>query len=302
MQKPKILLLGVNGQVGYELCRKIETIGELIALERSQADFSHPLKVVEILNQYQPHIIINAVAYTAVDKAEEEAELAYQVNKETPQEIARYAKKHNCLLIHYSTDFVFDGLSNSAYVENSQTAPLSIYGKSKLAGDEAILDSGCASVILRTSWVYGLRGKNFLLTIRNLATTKEQLAIVDDQIGSPTWCGFIAQATKDILLKILHQMDKDFDLSQIPENYLGLFNLSASNSTSWYQFARELISLDPNKANHICKQILPIPSSDYPTPAHRPEYSVLDNAKIANIYAIKVPTWEQQLKKCQQND
>jgi len=300
--KSKILLFGKNGQVAYELIKKLESIAELIICDRAEADFSDPQSVKTALNLHQPQIIINAVAYTAVDKAEEESKLAFIINSETPKAIADYAKANGSLFIHYSTDFVFDGNSDDPYSEISKTSPISVYGKSKLAGDEAVLESGCAAIIFRTSWVYGLRGKNFLLTMRRLAETREELKIVYDQIGSPTWCGFIAQSTKEVLLNVLKQMHDIFDLNKIPEKYLGLFNLSASNSTSWYQFALAIVESDPNKKNHLCKKMIPIPSTEYPTPAQRPQFSVLDNTKLMQTFKLTIPTWEEQLRTCLYND
>jgi dTDP-4-dehydrorhamnose reductase len=292
--KPSIVIFGKNGQVGYELNQCLATLGNLIALDSKQADFSSPDSVVEVLETHKPDIIINAAAHTAVDKAETESELAYLINSETPGKIAAYAKANNSLLIHYSTDFVFDGKQDTPYLETDETNPLGVYGASKLQGEINIRQSGCQHLIFRTSWVYGLRGNNFLLTMLRLAHEREQMKVVSDQLGSPVWCGFIAKTTADIVEKII----TTYPLSEIPESIQGLYNLTANNYTSWFGFAEKILQLDPNKDKQKCHSLLAIPASEYPTPAQRPHWSVLNNDKLINTFSVSLPDWESQLMDC----
>lgn len=241
--KPLIVLFGKNGQVGYELNQQLKSKYKVIALGSQEADFSKPEVVVKVLQQLNPDIIINAAAHTAVDKAETEIELAYLINSETPKAIAVYAKENKSILIHYSTDFVFNGQHNQAYVETDETNPLSVYGASKLKGEEGIRLSGCQYLIFRTSWVYGLRGQNFLLTMLRLAHDREQMKIVDDQMGSPVWCGHIACSTVKIVDSILNS-NPSSDKPVLPKSIQGIYNLTAKGYTSWYGFAKKILQLD----------------------------------------------------------
>lgn len=295
MKKPLILVFGKNGQVGYELSMCLQFIGQVLSLDSYQADFRQPLKIRQILQQYKPDIVINAVAYTAVDKAESEAKLAICINAQTPAEIARYCQENSALMVHYSTDFVFDGTLDRAYNENDKTNPLGVYGCSKLAGDEAILDSNANALIFRTSWVYGMRGKNFLLTMLRLAHQREELKVVDDQQGSPVWCRHIAQTSGFVLQQLLAEYK---NLKSIDPEKLGLFNLTAANYTSWAGFANKLLSFDKQKSEQKCSTTTPITTEQYPTPAARPKWSVLDNSRLATTYKLDIPSWEEQLQLC----
>ena len=292
--KPSILILGKNGQVGYELNLRLAHLGNLIVLGSQDADFTSPDSVVKVLEKHQPDIIINAAAHTAVDKAETESELAYLVNAQTPGKIADFAKTTNSLFVHYSTDFVFDGMHDKAYLETDKTNPLGVYGASKLAGEKLIQQSACKHLIFRTSWVYGKRGNNFLLTMLRLAHNLEQMKVVNDQIGSPVWCGYIAQTTATVL----EQLINTYHLSEIPESIFGIYNLTARNYTSWHGFAKKILELDPDRSMQTCKSVLAIPSIEYPTPAQRPKWSVLDNLKLQQTFSIDVPNWEKQLIEC----
>jgi len=293
--QPMIVLFGKKGQVGYELSLYLQTIGHVIAFDTEDADFTRPESVTQILRRYSPRIIVNAAAYTAVDKAESDEQNAFLVNAETPRILAEYAAAEQAVLIHYSTDFVFDGKLDRPYRESDAASPLGVYGKTKLQGDQAILASGAAAIIFRTSWVYGMRGKNFLLTMLRLAHEREQMKVVDDQLGSPVWCRHIAMTTQMVLQKLIQQFP---DLQNIDAQYLGLFNLTAADHTSWYHFARRILELDPEQSSQVCHDFQPISSSAYPTPAARPQWSVLDNQKIADIYGLSMPGWEEQLKQC----
>jgi len=293
MGKPEIVILGKNGQVGHELVNALSDIATIHSFDIDVVDFTKEKTITATLKQIKPDIIINAVAYTAVDKAEHDKELAHQVNARGPEVIAEFARKYNTLFIHYSTDFVFDGNNDKPYLETDTPNPVSVYGSTKLAGEELVLNSDCKSIVLRTSWVYGLRGANFVLTMLRLAHELEQLKVVDDQLGSPVWCGHIAKTTAKIIENLLKDSP---DLSEIDQNKLGLFHITASTYTSWYDFAKAILEHDPDKAKQTCHTLLPIPSSEYPTPAERPKWSVLDNSKLQKTFGLEIPSWEDQFK------
>lgn len=283
----KILLTGKTGQVGGELNNILKDMGELVSIGREQLDLSKIDSIEPAVLDIQPDIIINAAAYTAVDKAEEEPELAMTVNGVAPGVLAEAAKKVGASLIHYSTDYVFDGRSDTPYREEDTTCPLSIYGKSKLVGEKTIAEAGIPYLIFRTSWVYSLQGKSFLRTIKKLAAEKDTLRIVDDQIGTPTWAGSIALATR----KILEQCARN----KSEPSLSGIFHLTCQGQSSWYGFAKEILDLSGASQN---TQLLPIPTSDYPTPAVRPPYSLLSNGKFKKVFAFEMPHWHDALKDC----
>ena len=283
----KILLTGKTGQVGGELNNILKDIGELVSVGREHLDLSKITSIEPAILDIQPDIIINAAGYTAVDKAEEESELAMTVNGIAPGGLAKAAKKIEASLIHYSTDYVFDGRSDTPYREEDITCPLSIYGKSKLAGEKNIAEAGIPYLILRTSWVYSLQGKSFLRTIKKLAEEKDTLRIVDDQIGAPTWAGSIALATRKILKQYLRD-GSDPSLS-------GIFHLTCQGKSSWYDFAKEILNISSTSQN---TQLLPIPTSEYPTAATRPLYSLLSNDKLEKVFGLKMPHWNDALKDC----
>jgi dTDP-4-dehydrorhamnose reductase len=283
-----ILLIGKQGQIAWELQVTLATLGNVTVLGSQELDLNNPDQIVDRVRSIQPQIIVNAAAYTAVDKAESEPELCMSINANAPGVLAELARQSQALLVHYSTDYVFDGQKTSPYVETDPTNPLGVYGASKLAGERAIIQVDCPHLILRTTWVYGNRGKNFLLTILRLAAEKSELKIVADQIGAPTWSRSIAEATSQIVAQC-HQ-----DRSSIK----GLYNLSAAGSTSWHGFASEIVSqyraLYPER--HLAIQnIVPIPASEYPTPAQRPANSRLDNSKILQDFGVILPDWNSSL-------
>ena len=283
----KILLTGKTGQIGRELNSILKDIGELVSVGREHLDLSKITSIEPAILDIQPDIIINAAAHTAVDKAEEESELAMTVNGIAPGVLAKAAKKIEASLIHYSTDYVFDGRSDTPYREENITCPLSIYGKSKLAGEKNIAEAGIPYLILRTSWVYSLQGKSFLRTIKKLAEEKDTLRIVDNQIGAPTWAGSIALATRKILKQYLRD-GSDPSLS-------GIFHLTCQGKSSWYDFAKEILNISSTSQN---TQLLPISTSCYPTPATRPLYSLLSNDKLEKVFGFKMPHWHDSLKDC----
>lgn len=282
---PRIMLIGAAGQVGWELRRTLAPLGRVQALAKEQLDLSKPGQICEQVREIKPSLIVNAAAYTAVDKAEEEPELALAINGTAPGILAEEAKKVNAVLVHYSTDYVFDGKKDAPYAEQDEPNPLNVYGETKLAGDRAIEAAGVPHLILRTGWVYGLRRKNFLFTVLRLAREREELRIVDDQAGSPTWCRMIAEVTAQILAQ---------GYSRIVEKQ-GMYNLTAVGQTSWYGFAKRILELVSEK-DLQCKKVVPIQTSEYPTPARRPAYSLLSNKKLKKEFGITMPDWDQALQ------
>ncbi len=233
----KILLTGKTGQVGYELERSLQGLGEIIALDRSQMDLANLDQVRDVIRAIKPDLIINPAAYTAVDKAESEPELAMRINGEAPGVMAEEAKKLGAAMIHYSTDYVFDGSKTTPYVETDPTCPINVYGATKLAGEQAIQAAGIPHLILRTSWVYGMRGKNFLLTMLRLAQERDELRIVADQHGAPTWCRTIADTTAHIVAQAKgaqHAQDWWQERS-------GIYHLTAQGQTTWYGFTQAIL-------------------------------------------------------------
>jgi dTDP-4-dehydrorhamnose reductase len=309
----KVLLLGKSGQVGWELERCLATVCEVVALDHQGMDLANPDSIRKTVREIRPSLIINAAAYTAVDKAEAEAELAMAINGIAPGILAEEAKRLGAALIHYSTDYVFDGTKRSPYTEDDEPHPLNVYGKTKLAGERAIQAVGAPYLILRTSWVYGARGKNFLLTILRLAQEKQELRIVDDQTGAPTWSRFIAQATAQIVGHALYASHgkatphwTEFGRSRRPASrdistslyVTGVYHLSCGGETSWYGFAQAALEKlrYTSAVNRPMPQLSPIPSAGYATAAVRPAYSVLSNAKLMDAYAFTLPHWQHGLE------
>jgi dTDP-4-dehydrorhamnose reductase len=270
----KILLTGRNGQVGWELARLLPALGEMRSTARDELDLADADAVRRLVREARPQVIVNAAAYTAVDKAEAEPELAMRVNGTAPGVMAEEAKRLGALLVHYSTDYVFDGTKSSPYVEEDAPAPLNIYGSTKLAGERAIRQSGCRHLTLRTSWVYGPRGKNFYLTIAAKAAKGERLRVVDDQRGVPTTSRFLAEMTLALLAK----------------EASGVLHLVPGGETTWYGFAREIVKLTKSSS-----EVQPIKSGEFPAAARRPANSVLDNRKAAALLDAALPHWLQGL-------
>jgi dTDP-4-dehydrorhamnose reductase len=290
----RILLIGKNGQIGWELQRELAGLGEITATGKEELDLCQADQIRQTVREIRPDLIINAAAYTAVDKAEDEPDLAMTLNGTAPGILAEEAKKVGSALIHYSTDYVFDGnKTTGAYREEDAPNPLSVYGRTKLVGEQAIVRQEIPYLILRTSGVYGSRGKNFLLTILRLAKERKELRIVNDQISSPTWCRAIAQATRRIVDSLSDPAEKP--IAENMNKVSGIYQLSCGGETSWYGFARAI--LGHSKEAELAK-IIPIPTSEYPTPARRPAQSVLSNAKIERVLGIKMPLWDEALKQC----
>ena len=282
---PRIMLTGKNGQVGWELQRTLAPLGEVVALDRRQLDLSDSKQIRELVREIKPNLIVNAAAYTAVDKAESEPETAMAINGVAPGILAEEAKRIGSAIIHYSTDYVFDGNKTSLYTEDDTPNPLNEYGRTKLAGEQAVKAAGSPYIILRTGWVYGTHGKNFLLTILRLAHEREELSIVDDQTGAPSWSRMLAEATAQIL-------SDDYNALAAKR---GIYHMTASGSTTWYGFSKAILALDPNSNEQVCKYVRPISSAEYPIPARRPAYSVLSNAKLQSAFGLVLLGWEQGL-------
>jgi dTDP-4-dehydrorhamnose reductase len=280
MKTPKILVFGRVGQVGWELRHKLACLGQVTSVDFPEIDFSKPDSIRAAVRAAEPTVIINAAAYTAVDKAEAAPEPAMAINATGPGVIAEEAKRAGALMVHYSTDYVYDGSKQGPWVETDKPNPLNVYGKSKLAGDEAIAAVGGDYLILRTSWVYGARGANFLLTMLRLSKEKPELRIVDDQIGSPTTSECIAQATADILAQVI-----------TPGCGLGgrsgVYHFTCAGATTWFGFAKAFLTKQA-----VCPKLTPIPASEYPVPAVRPVNSVLSCDRIAETFGIRMPSWE----------
>ncbi len=293
MSQPRILLTGPNGQVGWELRRTLSGLGEVVALDSSEMNLADADAVRRKVREIAPGIIVNPAAYTAVDRAENEPELAHAVNAEAPGVLAEEAGRLGALLVHYSTDYVFDGSGDTPWREDDACNPLNVYGASKLAGERAIQASGCRHFIFRTSWVYGARGSNFLLTMRRLMRDKAELRIVDDQVGAPTWCRDLAEATAEILGQVLSPA---CGLGRATP--WGLYHMSNAGETSWYGFAEAIQSLDPAGRGHAITRLLPIPSHEYPTPARRPHNSRLDNGKLEQAFGLRLQDWRAALALC----
>jgi dTDP-4-dehydrorhamnose reductase len=288
-----ILLIGSTGQLGWELKRSLSPFENLVALDRKSMDLCQPDKIREVIRHVSPNLIVNAAAYTAVDKAEEEIELAKAVNSTAPGIIAEEAEKLQVPLIHYSTDYVFSGDNGGTpYMEDDETDPQNVYGQTKLAGEQAIQRIGVPHLIFRTSWVYGARGKNFLLTIQRLARERDTLKIINDQTGAPTWCGSLADATGMILKN--SQIKTESYLSYI-EKISGIYHMTCAGKTTWLGFANAILK---RTHGHRQPKILPIPTSEYPTPASRPKNSLLSNVKLQSRLNIKLPDWEEALNQC----
>ncbi|OUL93396.1 dTDP-4-dehydrorhamnose reductase [Paraburkholderia hospita] len=286
-----ILLTGANGQVGFELMRSLQGLGTLVALDRSRLDLADLDQVRAVTRQIKPTLIVNAAAYTAVDRAESEPELAMLVNGKAPGVLAEEAKRLGAAIIHYSTDYVFDGAKSGPYVEDDMVNPQNAYGRSKLAGERAVAEAGGAHLVLRTSWVYGRRGSNFLLTMLRLAAERPELRIVADQYGAPTWCASIASLTAHVVAQARAVAARD--AADWWSEKSGIYHLTASGSTSWFGFAEAIFELAGQERT---PKVVPIATSDYPLPAKRPANSRLLNDKLACAFGLNAPDWRDALR------
>jgi len=277
-----ILLLGANGQVGWELQRSLAPLGNLHAADRSQADLEHPDRLMVLVDQVQPDVIVNAAAHTAVDRAESEPELAHAINAEAPGLLARLAAERGAWLVHYSTDYVFDGSGTRPWTEDDPTGPISVYGRTKLAGEDAIRASGARHLIFRISWVYASRGGNFARTMLRLGAERETLRVIDDQIGAPTGADLIADVTAHALRQAMAQ------------GITGTFHLAPAGHTSWHGYAQFVFEaarrLKPEMPLKV-QTVEAIPTTAYPTPAQRPLNSRLDTTRLQATFGLQLPHW-----------
>jgi dTDP-4-dehydrorhamnose reductase len=303
--KRTILLTGRTGQVGSELLRLLPQIGEVVAPDRNELDLLNRDSIVRAVREIRPELIVNAAAFTAVDAAETQKTAAHAINADAPGVLAQEAKKIGAAVVHYSTDYVFDGSKRAPYEEVDIAVPMNVYGRTKLAGEQAVLGTGVPYLIFRTAWVYSTRGRNFLRTILRMATEKEELRVVCDQFGTPTWSRDIAEAT----VKILAQLTSQGSLAANSFSRVsGIYHLTAAGETTWFDFAHAILEeaahLSPaiewfDKATRgqslITKKIIPITASEYPTRASRPLYSVLSNSRLRQTFGIELPNWRTQV-------
>lgn len=288
--KSKILLIGKSGQAGWELQTSLSLLGEVIAVDYPEIDLAAMDSVRNCIRQVKPRIIVNAAAYTNVDRAESEPQLAFAVNGTAPGVMAEEAKALGAVLVHYSTDYVFDGLKSGVYTEKDIPNPINTYGKSKLSGEQAIQNIGGAYLILRTSWLYSLRRDNFVTRVLKWAHEKPTLTIVDDQAGSPTWARVLAQATA----MALHTGKND--LAGFITERRGVYHLACTGNPTRFNFARKILEFDPHRQDQVVTQLLPAKSSSFPTPAERPINSALDSSLFQTVFGLRVPDWEEMLK------
>jgi dTDP-4-dehydrorhamnose reductase len=285
MNQPKILVIGKIGQVGWELRRTLGALGELTSVDYPEIDLTDGGSIRKWVRQSSPAVVVNAAAYTAVDKAESEQERNQQINGVAPGILAEEAKAVGALLVHYSTDYVFDGCKRTPYVEEDSPNPLGAYGRAKLAGDEAVRRVGIDHLIFRLCWVYGARGSNFMLTMMRLAREREMLRVVADQSGCPTWSRQIAETTALALKQVLASTDRSA--------FTGTYHLAASGRTTWHGFAEAIIGSMPEKK---CRRVEAITTSEYPLPAKRPAFSVLSCEKLRRSFGLQLPDWQASLR------
>jgi dTDP-4-dehydrorhamnose reductase len=286
----KLLLLGNTGQLGWELERALQPLGAVIALDTPEINMVDAASIRQIVREYLPEVIINATAYTAVDKAESEPELADAINGSGPGVLAEEARRLNAILVHYSTDYVFDGTKGAPYVESDLPHPLNVYGMSKLAGERAIQSVDGNYIIFRTAWVYSLRRDSFVSKVLGWARKNETLRVVDDQVSNPTWARMLAEITA----LLLGRAGEHF-LPWLAE-HKGLYHLAGEGFASRYAWAQEILKLDPRKQEQTVKQLLPARTSDFPTPAQRPLFSALDCTCFLATFGLKLPDWESALQ------
>jgi dTDP-4-dehydrorhamnose reductase len=305
--KPVILLTGKNGQIGAELSRFLPQLGEVVALDREHLDLSKPDDIRRSIREIRPQIIVNAAAYTAVDKAETDEAMAQAVNGEAPGLMAKEAKKIGAAFVHYSTDYIFDGSKKTPYDETDAANPINVYGKTKFSGEQAIRRSGVPHLIFRTAWVYATRGRNFLLTILHLATEREELRIVNDQVGAPVCASDLAAATSKILAGMCERNNGRFVFSEAS----GTYHISAEGQTTWYDFAKAILEKAGATSRDlpwlaaatsgrplIARRVIPISTEEFRSRTHRPAYSVLSNSRLIQTFGVALPNWQTQLQRC----
>jgi dTDP-4-dehydrorhamnose reductase len=287
---PRFLVTGATGQLGFDLVRELAPLGTVIATDRAALDLADPDAIIAAMRSHRPDVVVNAAAYTAVDKAEEDEAAARAVNGIAPGVFAEEARRTGALLVHYSTDYVFDGRASGPYAEDAPVGPLSAYGRSKLEGERAVAASGAAAIVLRTSWVYATRGRNFLLTMRRLARERDEIRVVDDQRGTPNWSVALARATARMLAE-----DRDALVARG-----GTYHLTSRGATTWCGFAQAIVSDLVARApiGTRVARVVPINTAQYPTSATRPANSVLDDSRFVRTFGFALPDWRDSLAEC----
>jgi dTDP-4-dehydrorhamnose reductase len=288
-KQPRILIVGAAGQVGVELQRSFSGFGSVVTADIESVDLADPDQTRALVRRVKPDVILNAAAYTAVDHAESQPDLATAINATAPRVLAEEALRFNALLVHYSTDYVFDGQKQQPWVESDQPNPLNVYGTSKLAGEQAIQQVGGRYLIFRTSWVYGPHGNNFLLTMLRLARERDRLSIVDDQYGSPTTSIELARATRTITEGILAEQ------FGAPTDWAGLYHMTCADSTTWFGFAKAIFASAEQRLQVKPPELTPLATKYYPTPARRPHNSILSNQKLYDRFGVRLATWQAAL-------
>ena len=286
----KILLFGKTGQLGWELNRALAPLGEIYALGPGELDLIDLPALTRTIHEFHPDLILNASAYTAVDRAENEIELATLINATVPQTMAEAAREIRASFIHYSTDYVFDGMKSSAYIEDDAVHPLNVYGQSKLEGEQAIGQVGGAHVILRTSWVYSLRGNGFVSKVLSWARKQESLKIVTDQVGSPTWARMLAETTSAMVARGASNLNDYFSEKS------GVYHLGGAGGVSRFDFTKTILDFDPHPEEHTVKKLEPALTADFPTPAQRPLCTPLDCSRFERVFGLQLPPWRQALQ------
>ncbi len=286
MEQPRILLIGKVGQVGWELRRTLASLGSITCVDFPEIDLTNPDSIRQHVRDAKPQVVINAAAYTAVDKAETDTDRAMQINGTAPGILAEESKKLGAWVVHYSTDYIFEGNKTTPYVETDKPNPQGAYGRTKLAGDQAVEQVGGKHLIFRLCWVYGARGQNFMLTMMRLARERDKMRVVKDQFGCPTWSRMIAETTSLALKQTLAAKDN--------QSLSGAYHLAASGSTSWHGFAQAIIDTMPAESKK-CREVEGITSAEYPTPTKRPAYSVLSCEKLQRTFGLKLPDWKDSL-------
>jgi dTDP-4-dehydrorhamnose reductase len=288
-EQPCILIVGAAGQVGVELQRTFAGFGRLVAVDLETVDLANADQTRALVRRVQPDVILNAAAYTAVDRAESQRDLAMAINRDAPRILAEEALQLNAVLVHYSTDYVFNGEKQQPWVETDEPSPLNVYGESKLAGEQAVRQVGGRTLVFRTSWVYGPHGNNFLLTMLRLARERDRLSIVDDQFGSPTTSIELARATRTITEGVLAGKFGS------PQDWAGLYHMTCADSTTWFGFAKAIFEGAEARLKLKAPELSPLATKDYPTPARRPRNSVLSNEKLYDRFGVRLANWRAAL-------
>lgn len=290
--RPTLLVVGARGQVGHELVRELAVLGRVVAYTRADCDLDDPDGAAAAVRAAAPAIVVNAAAYTAVDRAEQDAAACERANAAAPGRMAAAAAAVGAPFVHYSTDYVFDGSKDGAYVEDDVPNPMGVYGRTKLDGERQVVAANPAAVVFRTSWVYGARGQNFARTMLRLARERDELRVVADQIGAPTWARSIAAATAQVVGAALRATE---GAGAWLGARAGVYHLTASGATSWHGFAEAVLAADPARAEHRAQRVVPIATADFPTPARRPANSRLDCTRAVERLGVRIPDWREQV-------